>query len=213
MEPTADGAEHLRSQVPVEPSRPRDEEVVWFTAGDGTRCNLVHVRGERPASRGPVLLVHGAGVRANIFRAPVPTTLVDVLVDDGYDVWLENWRASIDLPPNRWTLDQAAAYDHPQAVRTVLDRSGADTLKAVVHCQGSTSFVMSAVAGLLPEVTTIVTNAVSLHPVVPPFSRFKLHWLAPRVAELSNYLDPEWGDKPPTRLARMLVLLVRLVHR
>jgi hypothetical protein len=213
VEPTTDGADHLRSQVPVEAVRPRDDELVWFAAGDGTRCNLVHVRGERPASRGPVLLVHGAGVRANIFRAPVPTTLVDVLVDDGYDVWLENWRASIDLPPTRWTLDQAAAYDHPQAVRTVLERSGADTLKAVVHCQGSTSFVMSAVAGLLPEVTTIVTNAVSLHPVVPPFSRIKLSRLAPTVAELSHYLDPSWGDKPPTLLARVLVLGVRLVHR
>jgi hypothetical protein len=213
VEPTADGSEHLRSQVPVEPARPRDDEVVWFTAGDGTRLNLVHVRGERPASRGPVLLVHGAGVRANIFRAPVRTTLVDVLVDDGYDVWLENWRASIDLPPNRWTLDQAAAYDHPQAVRTVLERSGADTLKAVVHCQGSTSFVMSAVAGLLPQVSTIVTNAVSLHPVVPPLSRFKLDWLAPRVAELSHYLDPGWGDHAPTLRARLLVLMVRLVHR
>jgi hypothetical protein len=213
VEPTAEGTEHLGPQVPVEPAKRSDDEVIWFTAGDGTRCNLVHVRGERPASRGPVLLVHGAGVRADIFRAPVDSTLVDVLVDDGYDVWLENWRASIDLPPNRWTLDQAAAYDHPRAVRTVLDRSGADTLKAVVHCQGSTSFVMSAVAGLLPEVTTIVTNAVSLHPVVPSFSRFKLRWLAPRVAELSHYLDPGWGDQAPTLLARLLVLFVRIPHR
>ena len=40
-------------------------------------------------------------------------------------------------------------------------------MKAVIHCQGSTSFTMSAVAGLVPEVKTIVTNAVSLHPVVP----------------------------------------------
>jgi len=44
---------------------------------------------------------------------PVKTTLVDTLVERGYDVWLENWRASIDLPPNRWTLDQSRRYDHP----------------------------------------------------------------------------------------------------
>src|SRR5262245_50450899 len=126
------------------------ETVVPFTAGDGLRCNLLHIEGGRAPTRGPVLLVHGAGVRANIFRPPLPVTLVDTLVNAGYDVWLENWRASIDLPPNRWTLDQAARYDHPVAVRTVLDATGANTLKAIIHCQGSTSFMMSAVAGLTP---------------------------------------------------------------
>lgn len=64
-------------------------------------------------------------------------------------------------PPNKWTLDQAAVYDHPVAVRRVLEETGADRLKAIVHCQGSTSFMMAAVAGLLPQVTTIVSNAVS----------------------------------------------------
>ena len=70
-----------------------------FKAGDGLDCNLIHVQGDKAPTRGPVLLVHGAGVRANIFRAPVAKSLVDVLVECGYDVWLENWRASIDLPP------------------------------------------------------------------------------------------------------------------
>jgi hypothetical protein len=50
---------------------------------------------------------------------------------------------------------------------------------AVIHCQGSTSFMMSAVAGLLPEVKTIITNAVSLHTVVPDFSQFELKVLHP----------------------------------
>src|SRR5690554_7875520 len=90
---------------------PLRERLVPFTAGDGLSCNLIHVQGTTPPTRGPVLVVHGAGVRANIFRAPVRTTFVDALVEHGYDVWLENWRASIDLPPNEWTLDQAALYD------------------------------------------------------------------------------------------------------
>src|SRR5262249_929190 len=126
------------------------ETVVPFTAGDGFRCNLIHVQGERPPTKGPVLLVHGAGVPPNIFRARVQITLVDFLAQQGYDVWLENWRASIDLPPNRWTLDQAAVFDHPAAVQKVLSQTRATEIKAVIHCQGSTSFMMSAVAGLLP---------------------------------------------------------------
>ena len=151
----------------VRPSSRYQERIVPFTAGDGFECNLINVRGEQAPTKGPVILVHGAGVRANIFRAPVETTFVDYLVAHGYDVWLENWRASIDLPPNEWTLDQAALYDHPKAVEKVVTETGHDAIKAVIHCQGSTSFMMSAAAGLVPQVKTIVSNAVSLHPVVP----------------------------------------------
>ncbi len=134
-----------------------DERLVPFVTDDGVKLNLIHVRDPRGSARGPVLLVHGAGVRANIFRAPVKTTLVDALLAEGYDVWLENWRASTDMAPNEWTLEQAALYDHPAAVATVLRETGAKSLKAVIHCQGSTSFTMAAVAGLLPAVDTIVS--------------------------------------------------------
>ena len=53
---------------------------------------------------------------------------------------------------NEWTLDQAAIHDHPAAVRKVVEETGAEKVKAIIHCQGSTSFMMSALAGLVPEV-------------------------------------------------------------
>ena len=53
--------------------------VVPVTARDGHGINLHHVTGPRAPTREPVLLVHGAGVRANIFRPPEQTTLVDAL--------------------------------------------------------------------------------------------------------------------------------------
>ncbi|MEX2646903.1 MAG: alpha/beta fold hydrolase [Gaiellaceae bacterium] len=189
-----------------------EERIVPFTAGDGLELNLVNVRGEREPAKGPVLLVHGAGVRANIFRAPVERTLVDELVDAGYDVWLENWRASIDVPPNEWTLDQAAVHDHPAAVRKVVEETGADEVKAVIHCQGSTSFMMSAVAGLVPEVKTVVANAVTLHPVIPRISRFKLKNLVPLVGKLTPFMNPRWGLEAPTKTAKALALMVRITH-
>ena len=86
---------------PYHANERHDARLVPFPAGDGLELNLVHIRGEREATRGPVMLVHGAGVRANIFRAPVERTIVDALVEDGYDVWLENWRASIDFAAER----------------------------------------------------------------------------------------------------------------
>jgi hypothetical protein len=189
-----------------------NERVIPFSAGDGFSCNVINVQGSKPPSKGPVLLVHGAGVRANIFRAPVETTLVDYLIENGYDVWMENWRASIDFQPNTWTLDQAAVYDHPEAVKTVARETGTDEIKAVIHCQGSTSFMMSAVAGLIPQVKTIVTNAVSLHPVIPKFSYLKLKLALPFLHTFTKYLNPQWGLHAPTLGAKMVSLLVALTH-
>jgi hypothetical protein len=192
-------------------SRPLRERCVPFAAGDGFPCNLVHVRGSREPWKGPVLLVHGAGVRARIFRPPLERTFVDCLVDQGYDVWLENWRASADLPRNPWTLDQAAIHDHPAAVRRVVEETGHPRIKALVHCQGSTSFLMAAMAGLVPEVSTIVSNAVSLHPVVPALSTLKLKCVR-AFNYLSDYMDPQWGLHAPTLPAKAIDLIVRLTH-
>jgi pimeloyl-ACP methyl ester carboxylesterase len=188
------------------------DEIVPFTTGDGLAANLVHVVGDGAPRRGPVLLVHGAGVRANIFRPPLAANLVDVLLAGGYDVWLENWRASLDLRPTQWTLDRAALYDHPVAVDTVRARTGADSVQAVIHCQGSTSFMMAAVAGLLPAVSTIVSNAVSLHPVVPTLARWKIECFHRPVKALTRYLDPHWGVESPDLIASAMVAYVRATH-
>ena len=190
----------------------RRERIVPFTTEDGKQLNLINVRGEREPTREPVILVHGAGVRGNIFRAPVETTVVDALIDNGYDVWLENWRASIDFEPNHWTLDQAAHYDHPAAVKTVVHETGQDRVKAIIHCQGSTSFAMSACAGLVPEVDTIITNAVSLHTVVPSWSKVKMRVALPVVRKFLGYLDPAWGDRPPETFGKLITLMVKLAH-
>ncbi len=188
------------------------QHVVPFKAGDGMMCNVIHVQGEKAPTKGPVLLVHGAGVRANLFMPPTETTFVDYLLEHGYDVWMENWRASIDLPPTQWTLDQAALYDHPEAVKTVVKETGCDEIKAVIHCQGSTSFTMSAIAGLIPQVKTIVSNAVSLHPVLPLWSRFKLNVFIPPTEKFTPYLNPQWGISAKSPIAKLISTVVELTH-
>ncbi|MFZ0528934.1 MAG: alpha/beta fold hydrolase [Propionicimonas sp.] len=190
-------------------------ELIPFTAGDGLPLTVLHITRADGAvpTRGPVLLVHGAGVRAEIFRPPLPRTLVDALLEDGFDVWLLNWRASIDLPPVAWTLDEAAAFDFPAAVRLIRERTGADTLKAFVHCQGSTAFTIAAISGLVPEVTTIVTNAVSLHTVVPTWSRVKILALSPTIRRFTPTLSPRWGYRTEGWFSRVLRTGVTLTHR
>lgn len=196
----------------MDDTRNYTEEVIPFTAGDGFQLNLIHITGPNAPTKSPVMLVHGAGVRANIFRAPIDTGIVDTLIAEGYDVWLENWRASIDLETTEWTLDQAAKFDHPYAVEKILELTGAKSIKAIVHCQGSTSFMMSAIAGLVPAVDTVISNAVSLHPVPPSFSRFKLKFAVPFVSLLTKYLNPHWGVKANGIVQKGIVGVVRLFH-
>jgi len=134
-------------------------------------------------------------------------------VEEGYDVWLENWRASIDIPRNEWTLDEAAVFDHPRAVETVVEKTGAEDVQAVIHCQGSTSFTMSAVAGLVPNVRTVVANAVTLHPVVPPLAKVKLHVALPAAARVLGYLNPQWGVRgAPWVAPKLLHAFVLATH-
>jgi predicted alpha/beta hydrolase len=189
--------------------------IVPFAADDGYPLTVHQLRGEREPTRGPVLMAHGAGMRANAFYdPPVPVTMVDALVAEGYDVWSLNWRGSVDFPPHRWTLDRVAAYDHPAAVRTILEHTGRRTLKAVVHCQGSSTFVMAAAAGLLPEVTHVVSSAVALHPVVTRGALVKQWTVMPVAGLFSPYLDAQWGIRAPTPFAAGAAAWARLVrHR
>jgi hypothetical protein len=188
-------------------------EVVPFRAGDGLPLKLTRFRGDAEPTRGPVLLVAGTGVRGAIFAAaPQPRTMVDALVGEGYDVWVEDWRASIDFPPRRYTLDEAAVFDHPAAIREVRARTGAESIKALVHCQGSTSFTMTSLAGLAPDVRTVVSNAVSLHPVVTRLSRAKLSLVTPVASRVFDGADPQWAVRAPTPLRKALAAYVHLVR-
>jgi len=190
-----------------------DFQVFPFDAYDGFNCNLWRLKNDGLMPQGPVLLVHGAGVRSNIFNAPNDKNLIDALAEAGYDVWLENWRGSIECKPNEWDLDKVAENDHPAAVKEVCRLTGASSLKAIIHCQGSTSFMISAVNGLVPQVNKIVSNAVSLHPVVPDFSEFKLNYVLPLLKPVTKFLNPHWGDYAPDFKSRFFRILVKLTHR
>jgi hypothetical protein len=208
------------------PDRPGlERRILPVRAGDGRLLTLHHVRragaaGRGPGAnggagaRGPVLLGHGTGVRANLFYTPpLRTTLVDALLDAGHDVWLESWRGSIDLDTTEYTLDQVAVHDHPALVRAVLEETGAGRLKAVMHCQGSTSFTMAAFAGLLPQVTDVVANAVTLFVDLVPASRRRLQLLVPLIGSAMPGLDPQWAIRPPDLRTGGFARIAELVRR
>ncbi|MEZ3160275.1 alpha/beta fold hydrolase [Microbacterium sp. BWT-B31] len=194
------------------PVRRHHDEPVFFRADDGVALTLVRVVADTSATKGPVLLVHGAGMRAESFRPPHVVSIVDALIDDGWDVWMLNWRGSIDLDPRPWTLDDVAGHDIPSAVRQIVESTGAAKLKIVAHCQGAVAASMAAVAGLIPEVDVIVASGASLHPILPRLSRVKLHALRPIMQGGVPYIDVAWGDGPEHGVARVTRNAVRLWH-
>ncbi len=197
------------------PGRPGlQRRILGFRALDGVPLTVHNIRADPAVAGAPLLVAAGTGVRAEItYGAPIARSLIDELVAAGHDVWVVNWRASIDLPVRAFTLDDAAACDWPVAVATILRHTGAGELKAVVHCQGSTSFAMALVAGLLPEVTTVVSNAVSLHVDVPPASRRRMVRLVPIMSRGYPGLDPQWAIRPTSTRARLYAWIARHARR
>jgi cholesterol oxidase len=144
----------------------RIEEIPFHTS-DGVRLGLTRIdTGDR--NRPAVLLLHGHTASADMFLLPETRNLVDVLLDEGYEPWLLDWRGSCRLPYNetgrRYTYDDVALYDIPEAVRHIRTRIGDRPLFAVAHCIGSLTLSLSMTAGLVPGLAGVVSQGVFLTP-------------------------------------------------
>lgn len=144
----------------------RVEEIPLRTA-DGVRLGLTRVDTGEP-DRPAVLLLHGHTASADMFLLPETRNLVDVLLDDGYEPWLLDWRGSSRLPYNetgqRYTYDDVALYDIPEAVAHIRERVGERPLFVVAHCIGSLTLSLSMAAGLVPGLAGVVSQGVFLTP-------------------------------------------------
>src|SRR5690349_18825886 len=112
--PSTNGQTHDASRPDrVEPI-PQDRfETIEFPARDGFMLNFKHLPPESGVVGEPLLLVPGTGVRANLWNPPTDN-LLKQLTKSGFDLWLLNWRSSLDLPAIRYTLDDAAVLDMPR---------------------------------------------------------------------------------------------------
>lgn len=147
---------------------PTTVEEIPFRAGDGLRLGLTRVAGRAP-DRPVVLLLHGHTASADMFLLPETRNLVDVLLDAGYEPWLLDWRGSCRLPYNetgqRYTYDDVALYDIPEAVSHIRARIGDERpLFVVAHCIGSLTLSLSMTAGLVPGLAGVVSQGVFLTP-------------------------------------------------
>jgi cholesterol oxidase len=151
-------------------------EVYPFTTADGVALRLTRYwDGPLNSPKGPVILAHGLGVSSRIFTIDtIETNLLEFLYAHGYDVWLLDFRASIELPASaqRYNADDIAQYDYPAAVATVRAVTASPSVQMVVHCYGSTAFFMAMLAGL-DGVRSVVSSQVAAHLVCPPMTRLK----------------------------------------
>ncbi len=156
-----------------------EPQLVTFKTADELELRLTRYRG---GDKGPILFLHGLGVSSRIFSTDtIDTNLLEYLTGSGFDCWLLDGRASIDLPYVRqpWTADDVARHDLPAAVHTVLDVSGARNLQVMAHCYGATTFTMAMLAGL-QGVRSAVISQISTDVVIPWWpQRLLAHLRAP----------------------------------
>ena len=149
--------------------RAPDPEVHFYTTADGKRLRLIRYAGGK---KGPLLFSHGLGVSSLIFTIDtIDTNLLEFLVAAGYDCWLLDYRASIDLQHARelWTADDAAREDYQPAVNLIRQVTGAKSVQVMAHCFGATTFTMAMLGGWLTGVRSAVISQISTDVIVPYF--------------------------------------------
>ena len=180
------------------PLRVGPPEVYPFVTSDGVTLRLTRYRG---GSKGPVILSHGLGVSSLIFSMDtIDTNLLEFLYARGYDVWLLDFRASIDLEASKTPSsgDDVAQKDYPAAVATVREVTGATSVQMVVHCWGSTTFFMAMLAGL-EGVRSVVCSQIATEIRTPQTTTIKTGLHVPSflqaigVTSLTAYTDNEEG--------------------
>jgi cholesterol oxidase len=212
------GADFRRATEPVPPSRDARLPVPVTRWHDG-----VGWRGTPPASpmlrltryqggtKGPIMLAPGFSMSARHYTlTTTEQNLTEYLVEHGYDVWLFDYRASIDLPSARteMTLDDIAKQDWPWAVDEVRRVSGAADVQVFAHCVGSMTLLMALLAGM-EGVRHALCSQVTLHPVVPAFCRFKarIH-LSDRLEDLGvRTISPDLKLNLSSRVLDLLLFL------
>ncbi len=170
------------------PLRASTPELHFIKTSDGAALRLTRYQGGK---KGPVILSHGLGVSSLIFSIDtIDTNLVEYLYAYGYDVWLLDYRASIELPSSRtqFTADDVATKDYPAAVEAVRALTGAATVQMVVHCWGSTTFFMAMLAGL-QGVRSAACSQIATHIVAPTANRIRTGLHLPEFLDLIGVKD------------------------
>jgi cholesterol oxidase len=104
----------------------------------------------------------------------VDTNLVEYLHEAGSDVWVLDYRMSVDLAASQGdvTADEVATFDLPAAVARVREVTEVAAIDVVAQGFGALTLSMALVEGL-QGVRSAVCLQMGLHLVTPPMTRLK----------------------------------------
>ena len=148
-----------------------DIKNIPFITPDGLALNLKRV--SRKNHGDAVLLIHGLSSSCDMFIMPEHKNITNTLLDQGYEVWLLDFRMSnrflYNTMAHDYTMDEIALFDMKTTIEIIRDSIGATRkLHVIAHCLGSFGFSMALFGGILPPITSFITNSVSLLP--------RVHW-------------------------------------
>jgi cholesterol oxidase len=186
----------------------------WVDGEPGEAYASLALTRYRGGDKGPLMMAPGLAMAARSFAMETTEqNLTQHLVEAGYDVWLFDYRAGIDLPSakSRFTLDDVARQDWPTAVAEVRRRTGAESVQIVGHCMGSSTALMALAAGL-QGVRSVVCSQNTLHLHMLPFSRIKARSGLAHLLQGAGFerIDEPVSGRDPTLAAVALDLLYRL---
>jgi cholesterol oxidase len=195
----------LARHAPPRPHRPLDlppAEIHAYRTEDGVDLRLTRYRG---GSKGPVVLVHGMGANPLTYTLDtIKPNLAEYLVAHGYDVWIQEWRGSTQLPAagTQFTGDDVANLDNPAAEKAIAELTGKRDLHWVTHCVGSMTWMMSTLAGTTKP-ASLLLSSVGAHPIAPRLTRLKARLHAPgmlqtlgvKLLSTDSYDDESLGAK------------------
>lgn len=141
-------------------------EVHDVRTADGSRCLLTRYKG---GDKGTVVLTYGVGASSLIFTLDtVSVTLLEYLVQAGYEVWLLDDRSSplLSSATAEYNLDTLADNDLPAALAAVRELGGGNGVHVVAHGLGALAFTMAVTRGL-SGVRSAVLSQAAAHPIAP----------------------------------------------
>ncbi|CAI2165946.1 11911_t:CDS:2 [Funneliformis geosporum] len=154
-------------------NRPK-KEIIEVTAEDGVKCLVHRYQGGR---KGPVLLVHGAGITHEMWSTNlVKHNFLDYLLENGYDVFLIDNRMSPTNPAcyEQQSLDDIR-LDQAAAVKKIREITGVEKIGIVAHCIGSVTTFIGLLDGKIEGVGSLIASQVAIHTIPGYWGYAKIH--------------------------------------
>src|SRR4030095_3960429 len=113
-----------------------------------------------------VLLIHGLTTSSDMFVMPEHYNLAAYLHDQGFDVWVADYRLSNPSAYNTkasFTFEDVAYNDWPTIVGFIRETIGARRrLHVIAHCLGSVTFHYALYGKTITGITSVISNSVSM---------------------------------------------------